>query len=166
MHAALPYFGAAQAERGAIAGQSAERRRHTDRSSGIRANRRQRRTLLHAGSTPTGRAAGQLEWIAGLEAVAVVAVLTGDAVCQLVQVGLADNYRAGSAKLCGHFRVAACNAVLFRIEAGAGAGGKTRDVKAVLDRDRNTEEEGPLLRQREVGSDGLRLCQCAFLVHG
>src|ERR1700683_2908168 len=95
MRAALPRFGSAETEGGAIAGQTAERRGHANGAAGVGADRSHRRPLLHAGNAATGRASGEPLRIARLDAIPVVAILAGDAVGQLMQMSLAHDHGAG-----------------------------------------------------------------------
>ena len=165
MESALPSLGAAETECRAIAGQPAQCRRHTDGPARIRADGGNRRAFLHAGRASAGRASGECLRILGLRAVAVLAVLPGDAVSQLMQMGLAHDHGSGRSQPRGHSGVSRCNAVLVRIEMRAASGRVARDIEAIFNPDGNTEERRPLRRLGKTGHERFRFRQYACAIH-
>ncbi len=149
----------------AIAGQPAQCRRHADGPSRIRADGGNRRTLLHAGRASAGRPSCECLRIPRLCAVAVLAVLAGDAVSQLMQMRLAHDHGAGRSQPRGHGGVSRCDAVLGRIEMRAASGRVARDIEAIFNPDGNAEERRPLRRLGEAGGERLRFRQYPFAIH-
>ena len=100
-----------------------------------------------------------------LHAVAVLAVLAGDAVSQLMQMGLAHDHGAGLSQPRSHGGVGRRDAVLVRIEMRAASGRVARDIEAILNPDGNAEERRPLRRLGKAGSKRLRFRQYPFAIH-
>src|SRR5271170_4146450 len=96
MVAACPtLFAAADAVGGAVACESAEGGGDANGAAGVGADGDEGRAFLDAGGSAAGGAAGEKGLIARLEAVTVVGIFSGDAVGELVEVGLAGEDGAG-----------------------------------------------------------------------
>ena len=106
----------ADAEGGAIACESAESRRGADRAAGVRADGCEGGALLDGSGGAAGRSAREQGRIGGLEAVAVIGVLSCDAVSKLVQVGFAGDDGARVAQACDHPGVGRCVLFMRRIK--------------------------------------------------
>ncbi len=100
-----------------------------------------------------------------MEAIAVFAVLAGDAVGNLMQMRLAHDHGAGLPQPSSHGGIGARDAVLGRIEAGAAGGRVALDIEAILNGDRNPEQRRPLLRLGKAGREGLCLRQRTVMIH-
>ena len=83
-----------------------------------------------------------------------------------MQMGLAHDHGAGLAQARRHCRIGLRNAEFLSVETGAARRRKTHDVKAVFDRNRNTEKGWPLLRLRKPAAQRLGFRQGALLVDG
>ncbi len=81
-----------------------------------------------------------MRWVEGLEAVAEVAVLSGDAVGELVEICFAGDDGSGGAKAGGDCAVGGGDAVVVAVEGGAARGGETGEVEAVFERDGDSPE--------------------------
>src|ERR1700691_5749987 len=125
----------ADAERGAVAGEPTECGGSTHGATGISADGGEGGALLDGRGCAAGGTAGEEVGVAGLEAVAVVAVFAGDAVGELMEVGFARDDGAGASEAGGDPGV--CGRVLFmgRIEFGAAACRESGEVETILDRD-------------------------------
>lgn len=75
-----------------------------------------------------------------MEAVAEVAVLSGDAVGELVEICFAGDDGSGGAKAGGDCAVGGGNAVEIAVEVGTAGGGEPGEVEAVFEGDGNTPE--------------------------
>lgn len=138
--ASAPYVGRIKGEGGAIAGEAAEGGRDADGASRVGANRGEGGAFLDAGGGTAGGASGEMRWVERLDAVAEVAVLSGDAVGELVEIRFASDDGSGSAKASGDCAVGGGDAVVVAVELGAAGGRETREVEAVFERDRNSPE--------------------------
>ena len=79
-------------------------------------------------------------WVEGLDAVAKVAVLSGDAVGELVEMRFACDDGTGGAETFGNRAVGGSDAVLITVKRRATGGRKICEVEAVLERDRSSPE--------------------------
>ena len=155
----------AHAQRRAIAGQSAQGRGRANRAAGIGADARQRRALLDSRRRSARRPARQQRCILRLQAIAVVAILAGNAIGQLMQVRLAGDHRARRLEPRCDPRVRRRRRRASGIEARAAAGHESFEIETILERDRKAEESAaarpldqpsrlvsrPLRIQRDVG---------------
>ena len=75
-----------------------------------------------------------------MQTVAVVAILAGDAVGKLMEVGLTGNNSPGVAQARRNPGVCRCDLLMRRIKVRAAACRKSCKVETILERDRQTKE--------------------------
>ena len=95
-------FAAGDGVGGAVAGEAAESGGDADGAAGVGADGCEGGAFLDAGGGAAGGAAGEEGGVAGLEAVAVVGVFSGDAVGELVEVGFAGEEGSGVEEALGY----------------------------------------------------------------
>jgi len=139
----------ADAEGGAVAGESAKGGGSAHGASGVGPDGGEGRAFLDGRGRTAGGAAGEDAGVGRLQAVAVVAIFAGDAVGKLVQVGFADDDDAGAAEAGGEPGVCGCVLFMGRIKFGAAACRESREVETILKRDRHTMQ-----RQEFVAGGG------------
>jgi len=118
---------------GSEGGEAAESGGDADGATGIGADGGQGGAFLHGGCCAAGGAAGEEGGVAGLEAVAEVAVFSGDAVGELVEVGFAGDDGSGLFEAGGHGGVLRDEAVVVAVEERAAGGGEAGEVEAVFE---------------------------------
>ena len=123
----------ADAERGAVAGESAEGGGSTYGAAGVGADAGEGGAFLDGRGCAAGGASGEEGGIDGLEAVAVVAVFAGDAVGELVEMGFADDDGARASEAGGDPGVCGCVRFLDRVEFGATAGRESGEVETIFE---------------------------------
>src|ERR1700685_2635477 len=122
-------------DRCAITGQAAERGGNADGAAGIGADGGHGSPCLHTGVTAAGRAAGQAAWIAGLDAVTVVRIFSGDPVGELMQVRFADDNRALRTQARRNRGVRAGDSIFGGIEFRSTTRGEPFEIETVFQRD-------------------------------
>src|SRR5271155_2323364 len=100
----------------AVSRDAAQRRWNADRSSGVSANGRDRRTFLNASRRAARRPSGKQPRIAGLQTIAVLGIFAGDTVGQGMHMGLPDDQRTLGAQRLGHGGVLAGDAITSGIK--------------------------------------------------
>ncbi len=116
----------------AISRQPAERTRNANGAASIASDGGERGAFLDGGSGPAGGSAGEAAWVGGLQAVAVVAVLSSNPIGELMQMSFAGDDGSRAFQPSSESGVLCCRWVVGRIKFGAAAGLEALEIKEIL----------------------------------
>jgi len=132
--------GCAGGDGGSEAGEAAESGGDADGAARVGADGREGGAFLYRRCCAAGGASGEECGVAGLEAVVEVAVFSGDAVGELVEVGLASDEGSSLLEASRHGGVLRGEAVVVAVERGTAGGREAGEVEAVFERDGDAPE--------------------------